>query len=179
MKHIVLFDIDYTLFDTDKFRDRTYPKLMHLLQQEDTPEYHQKVQEVEKQLIKKAGYEPVAFAKSLMEILQISPKHQEVEELFYQEDLYKQCLYPEVQETLESLAKNPDIVLGIVSQGETSFQERKISAVRHFFVEQFIFISLNKIGMVEDIIEATEDRRVTVVDDSAPFLDALKKKKSE
>lgn len=175
MKHLILFDIDYTLFDTDKFRDLTYPKLMQLLEQEDTPEYHTKVKEVEKSLIKKAGYEPVAFAKELMEVLRIQPKHEEIEKLFYNEKLYKECLYPEVHEVLLSLSKNPDILLGIVSQGTVSFQERKIASIRHFFKEQFIYIALHKIGMTSDIASETKEFSLTVVDDSAPFLDALKK----
>ena len=174
-KKIILFDIDYTLFDTDKFRDITYPQLMELLQQEDTEKYHQKVMEVERELITRGGYEPVGFAHALSEALKILPKHHQLEQLFYDTTLYETCLYPEDRKVLENLSHRKDAVLGIVSRGEDSFQRRKIQTIKSFFPDNNIFISLTKVDLIERIANQFKDLQIFVIDDSAPFLHEFKK----
>ncbi len=174
-KKIILFDIDYTLFDTDKFRDITYPQLMNLLEQEDTEKYHQKVMEVERELIVRGGYEPVGFAHTLSEALRILPKHHQLEQLFYNATLYETCLYPEDRTVLEKLSERKDCVLGIVSRGEDSFQRRKIQAIKSFFSDDNIFISLTKVDLINKILNQFEGLQIFVIDDSAPFLHEFKK----
>lgn len=174
-KKIILFDIDYTLFNTDKFRDITYPQLMELLQQEDTEKYHQKVMEVEKELISRGGYEPVGFAHALSEALKILPKHHQLEQLFYDTTLYETCLYPEDRNVLEKLSQRKDVVLGIVSRGENSFQRRKIQTIKSFFPDNNVFISLTKVDLIERMINQFRDMQIFVIDDSAPFLYEFKK----
>lgn len=175
---IILFDIDYTLFNTDLFRDKTYPRLMDLLKQEDTPEYHVKVKEVEKELVVKGGYEPVGFARTLSDALAILPKRHELEKLFYNPDLYDECLYPEVKNLLKILSERKNIVLGIVSRGEGTFQRRKIQVIQSFFSKENIFISLTKVDMIRKILEKFKEDKLFVIDDSAPFLYEIKKQNS-
>lgn len=174
-KKIILFDIDYTLFDTDKFRDLTYPSLMNLLEQEDLPQYHEKVHLIEHTLISKGGYEPVTFANLLAEALQLKPKREEIERIFYDIALYDVCLYPEVKNILENLEKRNGVILGIISKGETSFQKRKISAVRTYFQSHNVHISLNKFDLIPTVLQKYQKDTLYVVDDSAPFLDNVKK----
>lgn len=174
MNKIILFDIDYTLFDTDKFRDSTYPQLRKLLEQEDIPSYHQKVKEIEKKLITEGGYEPVSFARVLTEALEIPLNHEEIRKLFYDKNLYDACLYPEVKDVLKKLSEKNDIVLGIVSRGEDSFQRRKIQAIANYFPNENIFISLVKTDLIHKILERFP-KNLYIIDDSAPFLYEVKK----
>lgn len=170
-KKIVLFDIDYTLFDTDKFRDTTYPQLMQFLQQEDSL----KVKQIEKQLIEVGGYEPVIFARTLEKALQIKPQYNEISALFYNEKLYDTCLYEEAEPVFKTLSKMDDITLGIVSKGENSFQRRKIASLSKYLKNENIYISSNKFEKIDEIYNHYADKKIIIIDDSAPFLDAVKK----
>lgn len=172
-KKIILFDIDYTLFDTDKFRDLTYAKLMDLLQQEDTPEYHNKVKEVETLLIANAEYEPLAFTKILAKALAIQPESIEIENLFYDKSLYDICLYPEAKEVLQIIKDKANFIMGIISKGELSFQKRKIAPVEQFFLKEDIIISNNKFDELDKLLEKYGSQKILVIDDSAPFLDTV------
>lgn len=175
-KKVILFDIDYTLFNTDKFRDITYPKLMQLLRQEDLPQYHEEVKLIEKDLIKGGGYEPVIFARTLAKALQLQPEYDAISKLFYDEKLYDNCLYPEVKDVLNKLSKKEDFILGIISKGENTFQRRKIASINHFFASENIYISLDKFDKIDEIYNNYLGDKLTVIDDSALFLDAVKKK---
>lgn len=174
-KKVILFDIDYTLFNTDKFRDLTYPSLMNLLEQEDLPQYHEKVRFIEHTLISKGGYEPVTFANLLAETLELKPKREEIERIFYDIALYDACLYPEVKHVLKNLTKRDDVILGIISKGETSFQKRKISAIKTYFQSHNVHISLNKFDLISTVLQEYQKGALYVIDDSAPFLDSVKK----
>lgn len=178
MKKIILFDIDYTLFNTDKFRDLTYPRLQEILQQEDNPHYHEKIKHIEKALIATGGYEPVGFGRLLMEALSIKGKNKQLEALFYDEELYKKCLYPEVTLTIELLSKK-NFTLGIVSKGEFSFQKRKIQPIEHYFAKNNIFISNDKIAQIDAIKNAYKSFATMIIDDSEPFLNEVKNKWKE
>jgi len=173
-KKIILFDIDYTLFDTDKYRKRTYPQLMKLLEQEDVPEYHQKVGKVEKELIQK-GYESVAFARTLADALLIKPERNKLKKIFYNKGLYKNCLYTEVISVLSKLYKKNDFILGIISKGEITFQNRKIESIRNFFLESSIHISLNKTEEFKKIQNLYDNFDISIIDDSSLFLSEVKK----
>lgn len=170
MKKIILFDIDYTLFNTDLFRDLTYPQLRNILEQEDTPQYHAVIKEVERSLIKEGGYEPVAFATLLSEVLKIPAKRNEIEQLFYSKELYEQCLYPDVTFVIQQLSKSEDVQLGIVSKGEQTFQKRKIEALRLYFIEKNIFISEDKNSEIQKMKDAYRNNQAIIIDDSQVFL---------
>lgn len=173
-KKNILLDIDYTLFNTDKFRDLTYPKLLKLLQYEDIPFNHEKVKMIEHKLISMGGYEPVVFARLLAEALEVESDSVEMERLFYDASLYEQCLYPDVEKVIDTLSKKKDITLGIVSKGEKTFQERKIAKIRHYFLDRNVHISLNKLDKIREIENQYAGEEMFVADDSAIFLHALK-----
>lgn len=175
-KKIILFDIDYTLFDTDAFRDATYPKLREILHQKDTPQFYLQTKQAELTLRKAGGFGPIKFAELLAEMLQIEPEAEKFEELFYNEDLYNMCLYPEVEAVLSSLSRQGNVLIGILSTGEQSFQERKIASIRHFFQENMIHIYTNKFDHINEVLSLYKNQELIVVDDSPVFFDAVKEK---
>lgn len=176
MKKLVLLDIDYTLFNTDKFRDITYPRLRELLEQEDTPLYHQEVKNIEKALIKKGGYEPLEFAKLLAEALELKEKSSEIEELFHDSNLYRDCLYEEVFSFMKTLSEKENLILGIVSKGEQTFQRRKIGPIQNYFDNANIFISTEKTDQIDIINDQFQENEIYIIDDSEIFLQAIQQK---
>ncbi len=85
-------------------------------------------------------------------------------------------LYDEVKETLKKLA--PLATLGILSQGEIAFQNKKLdlTEIKHYFLSDHTHIVEDKLDVMQEILEKYKGKaKVYFVDDWLDMLRAAKK----
>jgi len=140
--NILLFDIDSTLFDTDKFKKNIVEELaahFHLEREHFSQfdaNYHDKIQTV-------IGINIKDYTEQVGKEFSLSP---EVifSRIMKNKKLYTESLYPDTVSALITLSKK--YTLGIFSQGYRSFQENKLkqSGILPFFKKEYIFIFPDK-----------------------------------
>lgn len=167
---VVLFDIDYTLFDTEQFRDKLYKGLEDVLEQ--------KVQDagtgIYKDIRKELGYfNPNLFLKRLAKHLKREADKEALRNVIWDEVAMRACIYPETEGTIEQLAK--EALIGIFSKGFNTFQRAKLIAIKHFLDDQHIHVTVNKETRLPKLIKKYEGKRLYLVDDALDILSIAKK----
>ncbi len=94
---------------------------------------------------------------------------------FKESGLTSYNLYPEVKNILESLCKS--YTLGILSQGETDFQMKKLTEteILELFDKNHIFIIPDKLQALSGIMGKLSHEDVLFVDDKLEMLEEAKK----
>lgn len=94
--------------------------------------------------------------------------------LFKKSNLAKFSLYEEVLDTLTTLSNK--FTLGIFSQGEKDFQEKKLreTKIAAFFSKEHIHIDPQKEGIIKEIMEKYKNTSLIFIDDKLPLLSLAK-----
>ncbi|MFZ2025784.1 MAG: HAD hydrolase-like protein [Microgenomates group bacterium] len=141
-KTILLFDIDYTIFDTDIYK-RMIAEKFTLKYQLDATRVALFDEQYEKNLGNVIGINIKEYSRLFGEQFDISP-----DILFTivmdTKEFYTQSLYPDALVTLTLLSK--EYPLGIFSQGYRDFQENKLEkcGIMSYFKKEHIFIFPDK-----------------------------------
>lgn len=150
---IILFDIDRTLVDTDKFKKKAHrtilPSLLGI-----SPEDLQVLHDSYLGSIEASIYfSPRKFTSFLQDELNFGEEiRKEVLDTWVSsKNIWRSCVYPEVSEALESL--KVEHFLGIFSEGNFEYQNAKLSCagLLHYFEPRLIFIFPDKIETVENV----------------------------
>lgn len=165
---VVLFDIDYTLFNTEKYRDSAFGKLATLLQYS-IEDFIPVAMQTYDELREHASFDPALFTKQLLGHVSTSLSPEDLEKVWWEDNLFTSCLYSEAKGVLRALEKK-DILLGIFSSGGSRLQHKKIKSIAHFFAKEDIHIHALKNEKVKSIMKQYESCDVFVVDDYIPVL---------
>lgn len=174
-KKIVLFDIDYTLFDTDSFRLILYEQLADKLGFSDIQEFYKLTIQAEEETKRQLGY----YRRDIfLEILKRHAKHkvpfEELQELYQNQSLYTNTLYQDAREVLQKLTAD-NIHINILSTGYKEFQMMKIASLNEFLPVDSLHIFENKLPHLSDVLSHYQGYNIYIVDD---FIDILKEAKS-
>lgn len=139
---ILLFDIDYTLFNTDIFRNKIIEETLSQFKL-DEKRVRQFYFEYERNINTPVGINIKHFTEQIGKEFNLSP------ELLFsimmdRKRLYLESLYPDTISTLTLLSK--EYTLGIFSQGYRSFQENKLKkcGIISNFKREYIYIFPDK-----------------------------------
>lgn len=174
-KKIILFDIDYTLFDTTKFKEI----ITKILQSQLPNVTFEDLDEIYYQVRLGGAFDPDLFAKIFKEKFDTSLTEKEIKDIWFDEGKIKQALYPEVASTLQELQKREDIILGIFSSGKADFQRQKISSLHRFFTDEYIYIADFKNTLLPEVMNTYKNNELIVVDDFITFLQKAKSFKKD
>lgn len=170
---VVLFDIDYTLFNTNLFREKVYPRLANKLGYQ-SEEFYRLARDIEKILKEKQGhFSPEAFLSELSERVSTSVNKEELAAIMSNEAVYSGSLYEKVTDVLEALGTK-GIVIGILSTGNDTFQRRKIQSIAHKLSEEHIHIFVDKVKELRQVFERYEGYKMYFVDDLPHVLASAK-----
>lgn len=174
-KQIALFDIDYTLFDTDTFIAR-YKSLLasHLapMNEKDIAEAAQKAYDKTRSIL---GYfDSVYYSKEIVTLLNAPIEPSELEKKVFTGQLMKDSLY---QETIPVMRKLHElgIVSGIFSTGDAGFQRKKIKPLEKYFPKEHMHIFALKDTEIGRVLKLYIDNQIFLIDDYLPVLYAAKK----
>lgn len=168
---VVLFDIDFTLFDTEAFRDKMYRSILKSTSFRDT-EHKQLIQRVYEGIVSEFGYfTPRIFLERMVKLF---PSGVDViEKAIWDKANFKGNFYDEIQKVLEVISKFA--LVGIFSKGFSKrWQKRKLSEIKHFFVKDNIHITINKHSMLPGILKKYSTKKLYLVDDALDILQAAK-----
>lgn len=175
-KKILLFDIDYTLFDVGKYRTEVFSKLKTYFP--DVPNFMDIAMKSYDEMRQSGWFEVDRFTTQLLSHLSTTVERTVLEEVWAQKDIFTSCLYPETEEILVSLEKK-NITLGIFSSGHEAFQKMKIETLAHFFENEHIHIHGLKDEKIPEIFKKYKEYEIILVDDYIPVIENAKKIKKD
>jgi putative hydrolase of the HAD superfamily len=173
IKPIVLFDIDRTIFDTDKASVVRMNRILNILKTNDSERIEKVKENYRKTLKNEREYEPDGFVKILCEEFSFDNTNL-LADVYYGEnnkDIYKGSVYPEVIDVLDSLKKN-NFHLGIFSEGTIKFQNHKF---RSLDLEKYFDRGLIIIREAKDTDETIQEipEGAIIVDDKEKICELL------
>lgn len=169
---IVLFDIDYTLFDVGKYKETVFAKIASLLPQ--YSDMSQRVLDAYKEIRKTGPFDPNTFTKELLSHIATDMRSEEFSSLWTEKSTLLSCIYEEVLPVLNELSNKEQITLGIFSSGKEFLQKAKIETLLQFFHKQHVHIYDEKDKKLEDMLHEYKEKKVYLIDD---YLEVLEKAK--
>ena len=170
MKKIILFDIDYTLINTDLIRSATTSQLANALKisEKSIATY---LNNYSSSLNSSTDFDPDKFINLLTKDHTFNKSF--IRNIFYQNpDIYKSSLYPDTISTLNNLFG--EYVLGTYSEGVNDFQMTKItqSGVSKYLNKKHINILKRKL-QTKELIKIPQNS--IIVDDKLEVVEKLSK----
>lgn len=137
---IILFDIDYTLFDVGYFDEYFHRELSKIFI-EDEELIRSKSMEIIVNLIKQESFLDIdKYLEILLSKFKKKRQRSKIKHLLFETSFFKSGFYTEVEKSLRSLKNFAR--LGIFSQGDEKFQGAKIdqSGFKELFDKELIYI---------------------------------------
>lgn len=174
---IILFDIDSTLFDTQKYIFLFLERIAEELLFKDLEAFSKLSIEAYKENKLTNFFDPDIFIPILSNKLNKKLEFEKIKNIILDEKLIESCLYPETIFALQKLAKDKNLIIGIFSAGKTDIQLLKIKTIRDFINEKHIHIVVaDKKNQVTKILEKyRKNIKIYLIDD---LLEILKTAKS-
>jgi phosphoglycolate phosphatase-like HAD superfamily hydrolase len=144
MQPLVLFDIDRTLFDTDKFHTLYISEFLPVLKNISVAEFETARKIYSSRLTVSTDFLPADYLKHLAEYFSVP--YSQLRRKYYLENNFLSAVFPDVVPCLTQLSAN--YTLGIFSEGFPSFQTAKLkkSHLLHFFASEFTAIHRRKLN---------------------------------
>lgn len=165
-KPVILFDIDHTLFDTDKLRNLSNKAILKILKIKNN-----KIDLfilVENEAVRKDKvFKPSTFSEMVAKHFKKEKKTKEITKVFTDKSIFKACLYPNTVSILKRLSHQ--FRLGIFSKGHEPFQRFKTEASKELSAlldKNLIFIYRNKKKYIPNLLKRFKDNGLIIVDDS-------------
>jgi len=169
---VVLFDIDHTLFNTDKYQKEAFEKIALLFGEKPAEEVISSAKEVYLKIREVDIFHPYRFGQKLNEFLVGNVNPEKIAAIFEDKNFLASCVYDDIHATLETLSKN-DLTLGIFSTGEKKLQMEKIDVIGHFFNQEDIHIYPLKDIEIPRILKQYKDKKVYIIDDILRVLEEV------
>ena len=172
---IVLFDIDYTVFNTNAFRNNLYDRLSKKLGYSDLVHFIDIAKKVGQETKDQIGYfKPQIFLKNLKEKSKKDVPMSELEDIFFDETLYIESLYEDARSVFQELVLKRNIQINIFSTGDKEFQMRKISILKEMLDEDKLHIFVDKLQRLKDVLMQYKDYHIYMIDDLPTVLKEAK-----
>jgi FMN phosphatase YigB (HAD superfamily) len=177
---VVIFDIDYTVFNTVTFRRNLYLSLAKKLGYSDVEQFFLIAKETEQATKKEAGYfKPGLFIQLLKKYSQTAASIRELENIFFDETLYINSLYTDARSVFQEIVVKREIPVIIFSTGEKEFQLQKITALKEMIHEDRIHIFADKLLQLEEVLTKYAENHIYIVDDLPTILKEAKQFNNE
>ena len=165
-RKIVLFDIDYTLFNALLFRKTFFEILVKHTSHTDRERFLERLEEVYEQAKAETSFfDPKSFLDLLDKQVEIKNKSQ-LEKEIMREDRIEASLYKEVKNVMKELSKNDNVFLGIYSWGSIPVQIAKIKSLEEFLHHEHIHdVEFDKRTTLRYILEQYKNDTLYLIDD--------------
>lgn len=174
---IILFDIDYTLFDAQLYRKLMFDIITDVIAYEEREKFLQTLEAVYFSHRKKTGYFDIEFMlEELGRELSITINRERVlDAILADEASFQQALFTETIDVMETLSQQKDLRIGVFSSGKKEHQLSKLKKFIHVFQEEHIHIFMLKDKEIPAIMEKYQNDIVYLVDDVLSILYNAKK----
>lgn len=173
MQTIIFFDIDYTLWDTRKYRQLFYQTIQEKLHIVDE-NFEEKLEKLYRQYMDSRGnFYPQEFAQIIVEHFHKEEFATQIVDCILDPLHFQKALYPDTKQTLEELYKE-GLLLGIFSRGVDGFQELKIASIRDYLANEHTYIFEEKDKKLSEVLADYSDYNIYLVDDLPKILKLAK-----
>lgn len=170
---VILFDIDYTLFNAQKYREILFKLLADKLKYTNIDVLNLAEDAYFKS--KKDGvFIPSLFLKKIIETTGGDIPVKSLNYLFWKKDNFSNSLYKEVKKVLIELSKDKNLNIGIFSEGYNTFQKKKINAIKDFLHAEHVYVFSKKNEKLKNTIQKYKNVKLFYVDDVLQFLKKAK-----
>jgi FMN phosphatase YigB (HAD superfamily) len=171
---LILLDIDNTLYDSAKFREKLFERIILILKRRAVEDAEGVCERIYADLIHEKGlFYPEDFIQALQKALpNKNIPEKELLASMYDDTFAAFYLYEETHTIVKEFKKLGE--LGIFSQGMKRFQRLKIKQIAHIFKDHHIHIVPNKISAFQTIFKKYQQHAIFFLDDSLPILHAVK-----
>ena len=165
-KRVILFDIDFTLFNAKIYRASFTKDIQELIHYTGT-NFPVIAEEVYQDLRRELAYfDPQLFSDKLSKRLGIAIDSEKVEQIVLSEELMEESLYEDTMEVLEFFSKQENLTLGIFSAGLERAQLSKIKRLKTFLQQDHIHIfEFKKHHAIPQLLQKYTDMEVFMIDD--------------
>lgn len=172
---IVLFDIDYTLFNALKFRKKILSEIKERIKESKFKNLERVLENIYLKSRKEVGYfNPSSFIKDINKKFDSGISETFLDEYVRKEELFEH-LYKEVDKILGELSKDKTLLIGIFSGGDKNFQKEKIKKQLSLFHKKHIHVFPYKKLELENMLKNYKNYKVFLVDDVLSILSKAKK----
>ncbi|MCL4418618.1 HAD hydrolase-like protein [Patescibacteria group bacterium] len=172
---IVLFDIDYTLFNALKFRKKILSEIKERIKENKFKNIERILENAYLESRQKVGYfDPSSFIRDINKKFGSDIPEAFLDEYVKKEELFEH-LYKEVDRVLEELSKDKTLLIGIFSGGNKNFQKEKIKRQLNLFNKKHIHIFPYKKIELENMLKKYKNYKVFLIDDVLSILSKAKK----
>ncbi|HAV14890.1 MAG TPA: hypothetical protein DCX25_01020 [Candidatus Pacebacteria bacterium] len=164
----ILFDIDRTLFDTDRFIESTHKSLARLAKTT-IGAVRQRKDEYTNNLSDDFLFRTRDYATNLGKAFHIAPE-KILHDFLHNSAHYTQALYPDTLSALQALGEKN--ILGIYSEGEIQFQHNKLhqTGMMRYIHPDYLHIYERK--LTDDVVKKLPKGTV-VIDDKLTVVEGL------
>lgn len=171
----VIFDIDYTVFNTKTFRQNLFSLLAETVHYSGTTPFFTFAREIEQEVKKQEGYfDPVAFLTLLKQRTGTKQSVAELTDIFFDESLYVESLYENARDVFQELVMKRDIPILIFSKGAKKFQLLKLAALKEMIKQDNIHIFVDKLKQLKEFLITYDAYQLYLVDDLPTVLKEAK-----
>ena len=171
---LILFDIDYTLFDVNKFRRKIFKIIKNMALGKEIKNIDSMLREAYIVSRKDTGYFSLrTFLEYILTGLKVQVPIETLEKEILKEDLFTGNLYKEAKNVLRTLAKNKSLRIGIFSAGDF-FQRKKVKEIEDFLNREHVHIFVKKHKELPAIIKLYKKYKLYIVDDMLKILRTAK-----
>ena len=170
--NVILFDIDYTLFNTELYRDLVFHQLHAFFPE--SVNFNEIATEAYAKIRETGWFEIPKFTTELLTHFSKTVDKKLLEDVWKDKAILGKALYPEAIDVLTSLSKS-HATLGIFSSGFLDFQKAKIVPLGHLFAEEHLHIHILKDEKMPEIIKKYQGKKIILIDDYIPVIEKAKK----
>ncbi len=173
MQKLALFDIDYTIFNTNLYRKKLFENLAHVLECQ-VDDFSEIGKNVYKKLRQTTPYlTPSLFLEAILDITNKPNKLKDAQTVFWDKGLYESCIYPDVKQTFSYLTDN-NVQIGIFSTGNLEHQKIKVESLKEYLIDNHTYISLDKLEIIKNTFNASSSHQTFLIDDYPQVLENAK-----
>lgn len=171
---LILFDVDYTLFDTTFYRDEVSRNLKSKLPEFTDEQLRKIVEQTYFEIRQHGNFTPRLFAELFTHEKGHNLSVEEVEAIWWDRNLLRNALFPEVKDVLQKLKEMPGVRLGVFSTGIEKLQMAKIEPILSYFDKNAIHIFEVKDTHIAEVYAKHAGTDVVIVDDVLWVLEQAK-----
>ena len=172
--NLILFDIDYTLFDTSFYRDEVAKVLKNKLPEFSEEQLRTTVEQTYYEIRQHGNFSPRFFAEIFTHDKGHNLSVEEVEAIWWDPKILQGAIFPEVVEVLKKLKEVPNTILGVFSTGHEKLQMEKIDPLLPYFDNKEIHIFETKDSHIEEVFQKHTEDTIFIIDDVLWVLEQAK-----
>ncbi|OGH24823.1 MAG: hypothetical protein A3B47_00105 [Candidatus Levybacteria bacterium RIFCSPLOWO2_01_FULL_39_24] len=176
-KPVVLFDIDYTLFNRDIFLESLFDSIGSLFKI-DKKAMAQIGQTAYKETVNEFNrFKPKEFSLKVAKALGRIRGLRKIEDIAMAKYNRPESLYEETLETISEVSRIA--VIGIFSKGHKQFQVNKVRKFKHLLHVDHVYMGVDKYKTLPKIIDKYKQTKLYLIDDLLDILYLAKKLKND